>query len=230
MVLLVLIGGSGSMPAGSSVPPGWNLPQLSWFVARLPTPPPPHSFKDRIDVRHTIAVQSAAGEADFRRAIESNEFNVFSFSPSVGANFSADRFPLTARFFEHLQGVVDDVTGRLKLHYRRERLEITHPGKTKLLVSRPPGFAYPSGHTTRAQVFALVLAELRPASRARLLSQAAGIGHDRVLTGQHYYSDVATGRILGRLIFRELMADPAFVADLEVLKNSEWLSPVSSSR
>ncbi len=228
MALLVLIGWAGSLPASEGPSSAWHLPPVSWFVARMPSPPEPHSFRDRIDVRHTIAVQSAAREADFRRAVASNEFNVFSFSPSVGGGFSVDRFPRTARFFERLQGTVDDITGRLKRYYRRERLEITHPGKTRLLVIRPPGFAYPSGHTTRAEVFARVLAELSPECRSILLRQAGEIGHERILTGQHYLTDVRAGRILARLIFRELIADPAFASALQSLKKAEWSAPVSS--
>ena len=208
----------------------WPLPLLSWFVARLPPPPEAHSPSDIEDVKHSIASQATAATNDFKRAEKSNDFTVFTFSKSLGQDFTSRDFPLSAQFFERVESCVDGVTSQLKKYYRRDRLEVVHPGKVKLLVKRAPGYSYPSGHTARARVFALVLSELRPAKHAALLEQARQIGDDRVLSGQHYRSDVQAGRLVGSLVFSELMADPSFRESLQLIKKKEWSSPVFSSR
>lgn len=225
-LICLLFCGSG-MAAESAV---WPMPPDGWFVARLPAPPAPHSFLDRMDVRHSISRQSAAAEAEFQRAVRSNDFSVFTFEQTLGAGFTPENFPLSARFFSEVQSTVDGVTSHLKHLYKRERLEVVHPGKVKLLVTRAPGFSYPSGHTARARVFALVLAKLRPGKRFALMRLARQIGDDRILSGQHYRSDVAAGRIVGNLVYRELMADPTFCSSLQQLKKSEWSRTATSSR
>ena len=208
----------------------WQMPPLAWFVKRLPAPPDSNSSQDLADVSHSIARQSAAAPNDFKRAERSNDFSIFTFDKSLGRKFEIRNFPLTAKLSKEAESRVDGVTSQLKRFYRRERLEVVHPGKVKLFVTRAPGYSYPSGHTARAKVFGLLLAEVDPAKHEALLEQARQIGDDRVLSGQHYRSDVEAGRIVGRLVFQRLMANSSFRKSLQLVKQKEWSSPASSSR
>ena len=74
--------------------------------------------------------------------------------------------------------------------------------------------SYPSGHSTRGTVYALVLAEVFPDKREEILAIGREIGWDRVLIGKHFPTDIYAGRVLAKAIFRELMASPAFQHDL----------------
>jgi acid phosphatase (class A) len=69
---------------------------------------------------------------------------------------------------------------------------------------------------------ASVLAELAPDRRDALVRRGAQIGHDRVLAGVHYPSDVLAGLGLGEAIAQALLADAAFRASLEDVRKKEW--------
>jgi acid phosphatase (class A) len=78
--------------------------------------------------------------------------------------------------------------------------------------------SYPSGHSTRATVWALVLSEIFPDQKDALIARSRQIGDDRVLGGVHYPSDVEAGRTLAAAIVKDMLADPDFQAQLEKVK------------
>ncbi len=81
-----------------------------------------------------------------------------------------------------------------------------------------PSFGYPSGHSTRGTVEALLLADLFPEKKEAILAIGRKIGWDRVLIGKHFPTDIYAGRVLGQAIVRNLMARPAFQHDLAEAK------------
>ena len=226
MAVLICLASSRNLDAAQT--PFWPMPPVTWFVERLPAPPESHSKSDLADLRHSVNRQSTSSANDFNRAIHSNDFSLFTFDRSLGRRFQREDFPLTAKLFADVESSVDSVTSQLKRFYKRERLEVVHPGKVKLFVTRAPGYSYPSGHTARAKVFGLLLAELAPSKRYTLLAQAREIGDDRVLSGQHYRSDVDAGWIVGSLVFHKLMADSSFLKFLRHVKKNEWTPRASS--
>jgi acid phosphatase (class A) len=78
----------------------------------------------------------------------------------------------------------------------------------------PPGFSYPSGHSTDSRVFARVLGEIFPSRKSAFLARADQVAENRVIEGAHYLSDVEAGKVLGDLIFAALMRNAAFMQDL----------------
>ena len=70
---------------------------------------------------------------------------------------------------------------------------------------------------------ALVLSELAPDYRKDLLARGNLVGHDRVLLGIHFPSDIQGGRILAAYLVSRLDADPQFQSDLA--KANMELSP-----
>jgi acid phosphatase (class A) len=64
-------------------------------------------------------------------------------------------------------------------------------------------------------VWSLILAELFPEHREALLARGKEFGIDRTLAGMHYPTDVAAGQKLGAEIFRRLMTEPDFKAQLD---------------
>jgi acid phosphatase (class A) len=100
----------------------------------------------------------------------------------------------------------------VKSHWKRTRPYEMDP---KLTFGRPEtSFGYPSGHSSRGTVQALLLAELFPDKREAILNIGREIGWDRVLIGKHFPTDIYAGRVLGQAIVRELLASPAFQKDL----------------
>ena len=87
----------------------------------------------------------------------------------------------------------------------------------------PASYSYPSGHSTWGAGLALVLSELAPDYRKDLLARGNLVGHDRVLLGIHFPSDIQGGRILAAYLVSRLDADPQFQSDLA--KANMELSP-----
>ncbi len=79
-----------------------------------------------------------------------------------------------------------------------------YPDQIKLLVRNEPGYSYPSGHTTRSRLCALVLAQLIPQQRTQIIKIADTVGTDRILAGEHYLTDLEGGRTLGKILFYQL--------------------------
>jgi acid phosphatase (class A) len=90
-----------------------------------------------------------------------------------------------------------------------ERLSVASPEKD---------YGYPSAHSTRGTLQALLLAELFPEHKEALLEIGRELGWDRVLLGKHFPTDIYAGRVLGQALVRELEASPAFQRDLAEVK------------
>lgn len=75
--------------------------------------------------------------------------------------------------------------------------------------------SYPSGHTAFAYETALVLAALVPEEQDAIYARAAQYGHNRIVAGVHFPSDVEQGKIGGSLIAAAFMQKDDFRALLE---------------
>jgi membrane-associated phospholipid phosphatase len=74
-------------------------------------------------------------------------------------------------------------------------------GEIELLVRRPAGTSYPSGHPAVAAAIAGVVApEVRPIARAPLERLPRFVAFSRVYVGAHYPSDVAGGVMIGKAV------------------------------
>jgi acid phosphatase (class A) len=54
-----------------------------------------------------------------------------------------------------------------------------------------------------------------PEKKQALFERAADYGHNRVLAGVHFPTDIEGGRITGSVIDNTLLHDPRFMADFE---------------
>jgi hypothetical protein len=75
--------------------------------------------------------------------------------------------------------------------------------------------SYPSGHTAFAYETALVLATLVPEEQDAIYARAAQYGHNRMIVGAHFQTDVEQGRVGGSLIAAAFMQKDDFRAKLE---------------
>ncbi len=223
-VLFVLLMPVVSRAAEPAVSPAvWPLPPIEYFIERLPAPPRDGSYRDRLDLSDAMARQAAMTPGEIAQAQRSYLFNVFYFSDIMGPEFTAAKYPKTAVFFQRLAATANVVITGLKNHYQRLRPFAAHPEQIKLLVKNEPGYGYPSGHTTRSRLFALVLGQLCPAKQKALNSSGEQVGLDRIVAGEHYLTDLEAGRHLSKMIFAQLQKDPDFVAALEELRQAEWM-------
>lgn len=205
--------------------PAWAVRPLDYFIYKLAPPPRTGSYRDRMDFSDAVARQHNISPEQNKSIQRTYLFTVFTFDKILGPGFTPQRYPKTAAFFTKLTDTANGVVSGLKNHYKRLRPFAAHPGDIKLLVKEEPGYSYPSGHTTRSRLCALVLAELIPQQRKEITKLAEQVGRDRILAGEHYLTDLEGGRSLGKILFYELGKDQKFQDDLAALRAAEWTPP-----
>jgi acid phosphatase (class A) len=171
----------------------------------LPPPPDLGSPQQRADELALAQAASAHRRADYLIAEQNSARSVFFFTPSVGADFTPERFPVTAAFFRRIGSDVEKLIRLAKEYWERPR----PAGAPKQAGS------YPSGHAAFAAASAIVLSELIPSKRDAIFTQARTFAENRILLGVHYPSDVASGWTAGTLAAYAMMHDAAFVSDYD---------------
>lgn len=221
-LLLTSPAAPAASPSPTPRPDVWPLPPLEYFIEHLPAPPRATSYRDRLDLSDAVARQASMTPAQAAQAQRSYAFNVFYFSDIIGPKFTPKNYPETAAFFKKLAATANVIIVGLKNHYARERPFQAHPDQVKLLVKNEPGYSYPSGHTTRGRLFALVLGELCPEKQHALEVSGEQVGVDRILAGEHYRTDLEAGHRLAKMMFLQLQKDPDFLAAVNDLRRAEW--------
>jgi membrane-associated phospholipid phosphatase len=92
--------------------------------------------------------------------------------------------------------LVKNILGRA----RPELFETMGPFEFKLFAFLSDYASFPSGHATNIFAFATVIGMLWPRGKVLLYTIAAWIAASRVLLGEHYFTDVVFGAILGTLV------------------------------
>jgi len=189
-------------------------------VELLAPPPAAGSAEDRADLEEAAAVSSAAPDKLVARARGEDSLNIFHFAPAIGAWFQSGKFPKLETLIKQVEKETKTVTSTGKTYWKRLRPYHVDPARFNRAIEDEyyTDYSYPSGHSTRATVFALLLADIFPDKRDGILMKGRESGWLRVIGGVHYPTDVYAGRVLGQAIVRELKASPAFQADFESAK------------
>lgn len=185
-------------------------------VALLAPPPEAGSAEEAADLASVRAVFNGRTPAETARAAKDANLSIFLFTPAIGPFFQPGKLPKTEALFKKVKNDISEPLDLVKDHWQRRR---PYQLDESLSLGPPePSFGYPSGHSTRGTVQALLLAELFPDQKAAILEIGRNIGWDRVLIGKHFPTDIYAARVLGRAIVRELLASPAFQHDLAEVK------------
>jgi len=185
-------------------------------VALLPPQPVAGSEEEAADLNEVRAVFKGRTPAEEARASKDSSLSLFLFAPSVGPMLQPGKLPKTEALFKRVNQDIGKPIDAAKDHFQRKRPYQIDPQLA--LGNGEPSFGYPSGHSTRGTVEALLMAELFPDKREAVLEIGRNIGWDRVLIGKHFPTDIYAGRVLGQAIVRELLASPAFRRDLAEAK------------
>ena len=106
--------------------------------------------------------------------------------------------------FVHL---VDDVKNKLKDAIGRQRPFLSHR-ELKPCLPREYSESYPSGHSTWYVTTSLLLADLLPERKERLLQVGRQGMAARVTCGMHYPSDVEAGQRLAEAAAFQIIGSP----------------------
>ena len=155
-------------------------------VALLAPPPLAGSPEQAADMAATVAVH-AQRTADQEAAAKSEKkFFIFAFSPAIGLSFQPGKLPHTEEFLKRVQEDTENVEDTAKDFWKRPRPYMVDPSLARGADDLEKSFSYPSGHSTRGTVFALVLADLFPEKRDAILGIGREIGWHRVEIARHY--------------------------------------------
>ena len=185
-------------------------------VALLAPPPAAGSAEEAADLATARAVFQGRTPTEEARAFKDSSLSIFLFTSAVGPFFEAGKLPKTEALFQQVRKEIGEVIDTPKNHWKRRR---PYEMDEHLNCGRPEkSFGYPSGHSVRGTVQALLVAELFPEKKEAILAIGRDIGWDRVLIGKHFPTDIQAGRVLAQAIVRELLASPAFQHDLAEAK------------
>ena len=186
------------------------------FKALLPPPPVLGSDQSNQEIDQMLQLQGQRTDADVQRIKVESKMTGFIFSQSIGSWFNSDDLPVTADFLNKVLLDSKTICKAAKAVFERKRPYLVDsrikPCETE------DTYSYPSSHSTRAVVLAMTIAQIFPDEKGPLFAQAKLIGDDRALAGQHFPSDVAGGRILGKAIFEKMMQNPEFQSELAKAK------------
>jgi acid phosphatase (class A) len=182
----------------------------------LAPPPVRGSAEDKLDLENTYTVHTTATAADITLGQDENKLTIFHFAPAIGGWFVPGRFPLTEALFKEVEAEAKQATDDAKNYFKRPRPYHVAPDRFPHSIEHedPKHYSYPSGHSTRGTVFALLLAEIFPDKREAILAKGREVGWLRVQGGVHYPTDIQAGRVLGQELVRDFLRSPEFQAEL----------------
>jgi acid phosphatase (class A) len=177
----------------------------------LAPPPAQQSAAGKADIGAVLAAQAARTEADVMAAQADDQTSVFRFADVMGPAFRAENLTFAVGFFSDVWADANQAIGAVKDHYNRPRPVTEDPHV--MPVVRAASASYPSGTATFAYAVAILLADMVPEKAPAIFERAARYGHNRVVAGVHYPTDVEGGRIAASVVDNVLLHDAAFMAD-----------------
>src|SRR5262249_1323618 len=132
-------------------------------IALLSPPPARGSEEEAADLTEARTVFKARTPTELKRAEKDASLSLFNFAPIIGAEFKAGKFPKMEALFAKVKTNITDTINIPKYHWKRLRPYQVDPDLNIGPPEQSP--SYPSGHSTRGTVQALMLAELFPEKR-----------------------------------------------------------------
>ena len=185
-------------------------------VALLAPPPESGTAEAAADLEEAYLVYHARTAAERAQGLDEVKLTPFHFAPVIGPWFVPGHFPKTEALFKELEREAKAVASTGKKHWQRLRPYHADPARFTDPIEHEErtDYSYPSGHSTRGTLYALVLAELFPGKREALLAKGRETGWLRVLGGVHYPTDIYAGRVLGQALARDFIHSDSFQRDL----------------
>lgn len=224
-----------SIPAQSRLGAGYLKPAAMPDALTL-LPPPPADGSKALALDKKAEAKALALHGTMRWALAITDADLF--TPKATSSFScAAGFAIgpveTPKIDAILRKVGSDFglsTYPVKTKYQRPRPFVGN-GKPVCTpdyedVLRKDG-SYPSGHAAIGFGWGMILAEIIPDRDGKLLARGKAFADSRRVCNVHFKSDIEAGGVMTKAVFKALLADPAFQADLAAAKaEAKALKPV----
>jgi acid phosphatase (class A) len=180
--------------------------------ANLPTPPPDNSDATTKEIEIMLQAQADRTPEQVTRIEQEEDYNVFDFQNVVGAWFTPEnvgKMPATNTLLARVMATAAPIVAAAEKDWNRPRPFLLN-SRIIPAITRPQDPSYPSGHSTRATLDALVLADIVPGDTGAIAARGQQIGDDRVIAGVHFPSDVIAGRKLAQTIYDQMASTKDF--------------------
>lgn len=184
----------------------------------VPPPPAKGSDAEKIDMAAVLTAQANASDARKAQALADSDETVFvMFTSVLGDKFVAANMPKAAKLFERIGDSEDDTLDAAKPYFGRVRPWLANP-EVKAIAKPTKSGSYPSGHTTRVTIDAIMVAAMMPEKKEAIWARANDYAESRVIGGMHYPTDLLAGWRTGTAMATVMLHDTAFKADFEAAK------------
>ena len=186
-------------------PPAFNSPEFSYDVVRYQW-----GKIQRLD-----SVRAAIARRD---AVWSYEALLAEFNIPCGLTISKTETPEIWKFMVNSLATTDQMRVAPKAYYHRLRpfeMYEEHLLSPETEAELSGEGSYPSGHTMRGWLAALLLAEINPAQADTLFARGWMYSESRVIEGAHWQSDIDATRVGASIGYAALHTSPEFLAQLE---------------
>ena len=199
----------------------FSTEELPDLIQCLPAPPVKGSPAFKYDVKRYKWGKEQRKDADRvamakRDAVWTYEALIDEFVPFFGLAISKEATPQIWKLLEMSLMTVDQIRVAPKAYFHRIRpfeyfKESTLTGEDAELSGEG---SYPSGHTIRSWLTALLLSEINPAAADAIYARAWAYGESRVIAGAHWQSDVDASRVAASIGYSRLQTSGAFRAQM----------------
>lgn len=147
------------------------------------------------------------------------------FSEALDINLSYETTPEILQLVERATNDAHKANSVVKNHYKRVRpfAQFKEASlKPETDEEEASTYSYPSGHSSRGWMFALVLASVAPECAEQLFDRALNYANNRVVCGHHWKSDTDASLMLAAGIFATVVSTDEYRAQL-VKAREEYL-------
>ena len=190
-----------------------QMPDASRFL-----PDPPVNGSEAFCLDSVVYEQGKAlrgtprGEEAVRDAKTKIDYVMRRFGAVMERDLTPENYPVTADFlFRSFTTARLTVTAaKDKFHRMRPYQYFNEPTPVPEKEAKDDFTSYPSGHTIRFWMAALVLAALDPEHQDEILKVGYDLGQSRTIVGFHFQSDIDAARLAASAAYARLSADRAW--------------------
>ena len=182
-------------------------------------------------IRTTERGKQAAKEAEYSVNMMQNVMG-----EAMGMSLTDEGTPAITQLLSYVLEKASETADRLKPIRFRKRpfVQLNEPSFVPGDEEKERGkSSFPSGHTNRGWTTALVMAEVAPDHQDEILRRGYEYGHNRLIVGYHWFTDIEATRQMSSGLVARLHADPQFLemvaaARAEYENVANGIAPASS--
>jgi acid phosphatase (class A) len=184
----------------------------------LPPPPANDSAQMKAELGEILMSQVTRTPEMADRAVADAEENVWRFSDVIDdPKFTRENLPKFSAFFDRIVETEGAVVDPAKDVWKRPRPHL-YSDLVKPIVPLSKSGSYPSGHTTVGTLMGIVLSNMVPEKKAAIMARAWEYGHNRLVGGIHYATDIEAGRIAGTVIAQTITTHDDYKTEYEAAR------------